>query len=84
MLVNDVAIFLYKARKNIVVNPFKIQEFRELVLAENLPPRRFLIPLLPVEFIEPRDSPAIELLRLRWDLSKESLSLKRFMETSSD
>jgi len=37
VLVNDVAIFLYKARKNIVVNPFKIQEFRELVLAENLP-----------------------------------------------
>jgi len=56
----------------------------ELARYANLPPRRFLIPLLPEEVIEPRDIPAIELYRLLCDLLKESSSSKRFMETSSD
>ena len=31
------SIFLFKEKKNIVVTPFKIQEIRDLVLAENVP-----------------------------------------------
>lgn len=31
----------------------------------NLPPRKFLIPLLPLEEAEPRDIPAMELFLLR-------------------
>ena len=37
VLANDVAIFLYKQRKNIVVTPFKILDIKELVIAENVP-----------------------------------------------
>ena len=43
------------------------------------------MPLLPCEFIEPRDMPAIELLELRCERpSNESLWLKRLIETSAD
>ena len=37
VLVNDIAVFVAKQKKNIVVSPFKIQEIRDLVLAENVP-----------------------------------------------
>jgi len=37
VLANDVVIFLYKQRKNIVVTPFKILDIKELVIAENVP-----------------------------------------------
>ena len=37
VLVADIAIFLFKEKKNIVVTPFKIQEIRDLILAENVP-----------------------------------------------
>lgn len=37
VLADDIAIFLFKAKKNIVVTPFKIEEAKEFVLAENVP-----------------------------------------------
>jgi len=37
VLANDIAIFLFKDKKTMVVTPFKIQEIRDLILAENVP-----------------------------------------------
>lgn len=37
VVVSDIVIFLYKKRKTVVVNPFKIQEIPEMVCAENIP-----------------------------------------------
>ena len=36
--------------------------FMDSARLANLPPRKFLMPLLPVEDIDPRERPAIELL----------------------
>lgn len=37
VVVADIVIFLYKKRKTVVVNPFKIHEIPEMVCAENVP-----------------------------------------------
>lgn len=37
VLADDIAIFLFKDKKNIVVTPFKITDVRDFVLAENVP-----------------------------------------------
>ena len=37
VLAADPAIFLFKDKKNIVVNPFKIEDVRDFILAENVP-----------------------------------------------
>lgn len=37
VVANDVAIFLFKKSKSVVVSPFKIHDARDLVLAENVP-----------------------------------------------
>ena len=37
VLAGDIAIFLFKEKKNIVVTPFKIEDVRDFVLAENVP-----------------------------------------------
>lgn len=37
VLAADTAIFLFKDKKNIVVNPFKIEDVRDFILAENVP-----------------------------------------------
>ena len=44
----------------------------------------FLMPLLPEELIEPRDIPQIEFLPLLYEPVKDSLSLRRLIETSAD
>lgn len=37
VLAADTVIFLFKDKKNIVVNPFKIEDIKDLILAENMP-----------------------------------------------
>lgn len=37
VIANDVFVLLYKQRKTVVVNPFDINEVRDLILAENVP-----------------------------------------------